>query len=957
MTKSIRDNSLSRRLRLSRLVVARKLTIGSAARAAILIAILSGVIAYVPQNAQSVRSAEDSQDCAPPGARVDLAFIIDRSGSFDVKLVGQAYNVQIEGVLRALRDPSVIPRDGSVAVTVETFAGSGTIQVPFKQIDTAADAEAIAAMVESLRCTAINCTPAGSCPVFGSNPASNYAPAITTANDHLNQNHRPGARQVLLLSSDGEPSDLKDAVDTAQRVGRAAPARGVQFELDLILLARQAQRCDDFGAEINKIVFPQPACELPGAVLAIGIGACNKPCASLDDSAVKADCDRQVKEFAELTRRVLRSQPATRFLTVNTFLDTAPATPIGSTLSLRQAIEFANSNCGATTITFDASLKNATIRPNVPLPALIAPDIRICGCDEMNCGDLMDTEKKCDPFLTIDGRQTDTTMGEQHSDGILIRANHDVVRGLRIICFKGAGVGIDPGARDPSRITDDLPANVGFNLITRNVFEKNVKAGVRVIDPPAFGETGISISHNIGNTISMNDILGSETPIDLGGDGPTPNDPDDLDQGPNTLLNFPASLSVIALPSDVSATASGVTFTGQVNGPTAAGATVEIFAITSFRVLVGGVRGRLIDGVTFLTRTTTSADGSFNVVLTKPLPCCYTATVTDLAGNTSELMFPGGGLPNAKVTDVTFGAAAPNLQLPQTKPFTIENTGCAPLIVSLSPITRVGFSRKKGNDGFRFSIEPQGVGSGGETIIEAGQVKPFTVTFTPLIPVAVSPVAATSALLLLPETINSTVTLARNGCIDSNGTLSLTAHVDTQVKLIDPNSPRGPNALVTLTRSGDRFTVTFAVYDSNLDVERVTYQFLDKSGGTVPLNQPLTDLSGVIRNAGVVTGQSFRVIQPFSNAKQHPEVASVLVTVFEKQGPPASASGSLTSRTAAARIQTSLRPRWKELVLPVIKLTPALNKNALPEKDLPISKTQSRGAGTPRAGEEKEKRQ
>lgn len=300
-------------------------------RAAIIGALVVGVMVYAPaQNARLARSAEPSQDCPKPGAKVDLAFIIDRSGSLDVNLVGQTYNVQIEGVLRALRDPSVVPRDGSVAVVVETFAGSGTIQVPFKQIDTAADAEAIAAMVESLRCTTINCTPTGLCPIFGSNPASNYAPAITTADTDLNQNRRPGARQVLLLSSDGQPSDLCFALLAARRAGDGATALGIQFELDLILLAvdsQQPQICKDTGAAIDQIVFPQPASELPGAVLAIGRGACNKPCASLDESAVKADCDRQVKEFAELTRRVLRSQPATRPLTVNTVADTAPATP------------------------------------------------------------------------------------------------------------------------------------------------------------------------------------------------------------------------------------------------------------------------------------------------------------------------------------------------------------------------------------------------------------------------------------------------------------------------------------------------------------------------------------------------------------------------------------------------------------------------------------------------------
>jgi len=91
----------------------------------------------------------------------------------------------------------------------------------------------------------------------------------------------------------------------------------------------------------------------------------------------------------------------------------------------------------------------------------------------MNCDFLIKDEPACDPFLTIDGSLTDTTKGEQHSDGILIGSDRDVVRGLRIINFAGAGVGIKP------------ICNLGFNRNERNRFENNKKAGVRVLDSPA----------------------------------------------------------------------------------------------------------------------------------------------------------------------------------------------------------------------------------------------------------------------------------------------------------------------------------------------------------------------------------------------------------------------------------------------------------------------------------------
>lgn len=921
MANSVRQPALRRRLRFSQFPIRQTSarTRFRKTRAAIFVALVAGVTVYIPaQKARLVRSAESSQECAQPGAKIDLAFIIDRSGSFDVHLLGQAYNVQIEGVLRALRDPSVVPRDGSVAVTVETFAGSGTIQVPFTQIDTAADAEAIAAAVEGLRCATPNCTPAGLCPVFGSNPASNYAAAISHASDHLNQNYRPGARQALLLSSDGQPSDLDFAVSTVRQIGGFATDHGVKFELDLILLGQQAPGCDDSGATINQIVFPQSACELPGAVLAIGRGACNKPCASLDDSAAKADCDRQVKEFAELTHRVIRTQPAMRFLTVNTAADSAPATPVGSTLSLRQAIELAN-NGGAATVTFDASLKGRTIRPNAPLPALAAPDIRICGCEDGNCDYLIDAEKKCKPFLTIDG--TDTT--KSGSDGIVITSDRAVVRGLRIINFAGAGVA--------------TVCNPGFSRIENNRFENNTRAGVLVLDPASIANG--PVLHNVGNTISMNDILGSATPIDLGGDGPTANDPGDSDVGPNTLLNFPDSLTVIALTADVSATASGVSFTGQVGGPTAAGATVEIFAIESFRLEASG---RVIDGVRFLAQALAGADGGFTVtgLPGDSLTCGYTATVTDTAGNTSELMFPCAGFAVAKATALDFGAPALPNGVPQTGSFSIENTGCAPLAVSFDSLVRNGFSRGLREDVAHFDVAPMVVGLNAPgVVIQPGTTRTFTAKFNPAIPIVRTSDETVPAAQVLAATTISTLNLNLSTpglplqrivdlCDKSDQKVTVTARVDGSVKLIDPNSPR-ESPVVTLTRSGDKLTVVFSVFDSDLDVNNVNYEFFKVrdnqcSSESVPAEVSDHDLARAIRGrrTPLITGQSFTVIQPFSGAKKNREVGCVRVTVSDGKSSASATSlpsiGVLAGRPSES--QDLRRSRGSTIVRTPLKL-------------------------------------
>ena len=867
-------------------------------RAGLIAAIIAGVVISAPtRSEQQVNTKDCNQaNCTPLKPRVDLAFIIDRSGSLDAALLGQTYNVQIEGLLRALRDPSVIPRDGSTAVSVWAFAGDPNLVVPLKEIGSAADAESIAKIVEGLKCTAATCNPTGLCPVFGSIPASNYAPAISVSYSHLNQNHRSGARQALLLSSDGKPTDLPAALIEAAKVSDAALTSGVLLELDLILLSPDS----DAKKNADQIVFPKPADDLPGKTLAIETGKSNSPCAGLSDGAVQMDFDRQVLQFATHTRNVLRSSvPKIPPRIVNTEADPLPNTPVtDNILSLRQAIELANCNGGGVTITFASNVR--TISPLAPLPALTAPEIKIdglYGCEVANCR----------PLVIIDGSKIDTTMCEQ-GDGILIRSNLDVVRGMRIINFNRAGVGVEP-----VRLLD----NVGSNRIELNTFEKNKKAGVCVIDPPQ-GQPS-AVFHNVGNTISMNNISGSETPIDLALDGPTPNDPGDLDEGPNSLLNFPDKLAVPDTL-DVTVTASGVTLAGQIS-PAAAGALVEIFAITSFRQVSGG---RAIDGVTFLKQTTTNPDGTFTVTGLNDSPTCgYTATVTDMAGNTSELMFPCAGLAVAAMPDeIVFSVAEPNGN-PLSATFKIENTGCGSLVLSSYSVNRVDTRRELSaaglDDRSHFSIISPVFGP--DRTIAPGQMQNVTVQFDPAIP-RVSRNSLPTASDTLPDQIVSSLIISHNGC--GNRVITLKASVTTKVRLINPKRTGRP-AKVTLERSGDLFTATFSVYDSNRDVQKAVFELLDGAGGTVGLDSCCADLLAI--QSRYVAGQSFTVFQKFDNASQHPEVVAIRVTVFDKAG----ASDTVTSGpiVSAASGQSLHYKQSNSLTLPPVKVGPAIDKRHL----------------------------
>ncbi|HXF39855.1 MAG TPA: vWA domain-containing protein [Blastocatellia bacterium] len=926
MAASIEEGSpLTRMLALRDKALTIKLV--SARRAVLAVTTTLALMVLAPTRiAQQDCSTALNPECPALGNKIDIAFIIDRSGSMAIDQLGQTYNIEVEGVVRALRDPSVIPRDRSAAVSVWTFSEKPNMVTPLQEIGSAADADAIAAIVEGLKCTAADCNPTGLCPTFGLNPASNYAPVISLSYIHLNQNHRPGARQAMLLSSDGQPTDLPKALIEATTARDSASTSGVQLELDLILL----NPTPDARNNADQLVFPTPADDLPGKTLPIATGKANTPCASLSDAAVHMDFERQVREFDTHTRNVIRSfVPKIPALIVNTEVDPDPGTPLnGETLSLRQAIEFANCNGGAATITFANEVN--TIRPRVPLPALTAPEITIDG--------LTGRAAPGSP-VTIEPAKPYTTNCDQ-LDGILVRSNRDVVRGLRIVGFKRAGVGVEPV---------NLSDNVGFNRIELNKFEMNTQAGVCVLDPPQSEEA--AVFHNVGNTISMNDISGSETPIDLALDGPTPNDPGDLDEGPNTLLNFPDTL-VVPPTLEVTVTAAGVTLAGSLSGPTVAGATVEIFAITSFRPVSGG---RAIDGIVFLKQTTANADGTFMVTGLGDSPTCgYTATVTDIFENTSEAMFPGGGFAKAKVTNLDFtDVAAPNGS-PQTGTYTIENTGFAPLLVTFLSVTRDDFPtrRERSNDRSHFIVPEI---DGQPVTIQAGQTQTFTAMFNPAIPRVLKSEERVSASQLLPETVKSTINLTPTGCTGSDTKVRLTGHVDKKVRLIDPDNPRNEPPLVTLTRAGNEITARYFIFDSNRDVDTVKYEFQNSDGSITPLDNCCASLTE-IQNA-YLEGQSFSVTQKFSNARQHKNVSRINVTVCDKEKNCATASGQMGASSQSARIQTRHRESRGKSILSPLRLAPGFAQSPARASNEKAGEGQSAGGAKSKAGASKEKPQ
>jgi CSLREA domain-containing protein len=118
------------------------------------------------------------------------------------------------------------------------------------------------------------------------------------------------------------------------------------------------------------------------------------------------------------------------------------------------------------------------------------------------------------------------------------------------------------------------------------------------------------------NTLTRNSVYNNGTlGIDLIPVGVNPNDPGDVDTGPNEQLNFPILEAATPL---------------QVSGTACAGCTVEIFVADSGASAYG-------EGKVFVGSATANSSGAFTTDISGAVPGDYvTSTATDSAGNTSE---------------------------------------------------------------------------------------------------------------------------------------------------------------------------------------------------------------------------------------------------------------------------------------------------------------------------------
>jgi uncharacterized repeat protein (TIGR01451 family) len=285
--------------------------------------------------------------------------------------------------------------------------------------------------------------------------------------------------------------------------------------------------------------------------------------------------------------------------------------------------------------------------------------------------------------------------------------------------------------------------------------------------------------------------------------------------------------------------------------------------------------------------------------------CGFTVVVN--APPTVNVALEGGG------AALEFGPVAPVRKVKKSPPsgcacsrtFIIENAGCAALEIDLATIMRTGSDVDSGKisdpDDSRFFLvtvieadgaeKPASCAHGPASCIhlDPGQKVTFRVVFRPLIPAAFSGrTRRLAASDVLPAKITSKIIFKQSS--GATVEVALVARVTTEIRLVDPEQPRRP-ARVVLSRLDDQFTVTYAIFDADLDAKRARYEFFDEQGRQIG-EAIEVDLAEAIKEANIVTGQSFIVTQRFSGARANPQVANVRVTVFDAQSSD-SAKGSL----------------------------------------------------------------
>ena len=193
------------------------------------------------------------------------------------------------------------------------------------------------------------------------------------------------------------------------------------------------------------------------------------------------------------------------------------------------------------------------------------------------------------------------------AEGIRIQSDSNLIGGPD----PGDGNTIAYSGSDGVRVSSGTGNSVQANTIANN------------------GSNGVRIVSGTGNNIQANRIFtNSALGIDLGGDGVTANDADDVDEGANNLQNFPVVASV---------TVGSTVIKGAITTTaTSTDLRIEYFANTTCDASGHGEGQRYLGFLDVTTSASGTADIGIVFAESFPIGEFITVTATDPDGNTSE---------------------------------------------------------------------------------------------------------------------------------------------------------------------------------------------------------------------------------------------------------------------------------------------------------------------------------
>jgi uncharacterized repeat protein (TIGR01451 family) len=261
---------------------------------------------------------------------------------------------------------------------------------------------------------------------------------------------------------------------------------------------------------------------------------------------------------------------------------------------------------------------------------------------------------------------------------------------------------------------------------------------------------------------------------------------------------------------------------------------------------------------------------------------------SNLTNNVAAVNVTGTPQPVLSKTGTSLGPVKPTFVRKVKKGaadvFTITNTGCAPVNITSARILRTGGDVNSGrignaDDSASYALTiigpnaqrtpvPLPTPAGFSLQVPAGQTLTLELLFTAVIP----QLAGATEGLSANEAIGA-VNTSQLSLVTSTGvhTFDVTGRVRTAPRVLAP---------ATLSKSRQSMTVEVGIWDADLNVNRIRYDFLSAGGGIITTID--VDVSSVIAQRNLVTGQSFRVIVDFAGDNE--EVNRVRVTVFDQDG-------------------------------------------------------------------------